>query len=430
MIDPQALDNLIEQQIKLVVEQKIQSILDQTDWVEHLEQRIVSYAQDRIVSRFANIATVPDLIQTVQTSVAELFNQGRIPELATYVDQTALNSAIDNGIQQLITTAIDNLVIDPAWIKKVEQITNQNMAERLTRKLHDVDLNALIVTNIDAGIERWQDRLKKDFHTNGIVDRATKTEMSIEDNNVRIENQLTTNNLSVNADAEVNGSLIVDNFIVRGKINTDNKSWHELSTVIADQVLNNTTDEWKQTLVDQVLLIAKTSGIDFESVMLNGKQIVNNGVLNPSIIESNIQVTGILKELVVAGSAKFGDTMHVSGRRVGINTETPEMALSVWDEEVSILAGKLSKQEGYIGTARLQNLSIGVNRVPQIEIDTAGLTTIKQLRVGRHRISHATEVPGYSGTRGDFVFNANPSDNAPFAWVCLGSFQWKPLFSK
>lgn len=430
MIDSQALDTLIEQQVKLVVEQKIQSILEQTDWVEHLEQRIVSYAQDRIVSRFANISTVPDLIQTVQTSVSELFNQGRIPNLSTFVDQTTLNSAIDNGIQQLVTDAIDNLVVDPSWIKKVEQITNQNMADKLTRKLHEVDLNSLIVANIDSGIERWQDRLKKDFRTNGIVDNSTKTEISVHDDNVTIENQLTTNNLLVTTDAEIEGSLVVNNFFVRGKINTDNKSWKELATTISAQVLDNTTDEWKQVLVDQVLSIAKTSGIDFDSVMLNGKQIVNNNVLNPSITESNIQVTGVLKELIVAGSAKFGNTMHVAGHRVGINTEAPEMALSVWDEEVSILAGKLSKQQGYVGTARLQNLAIGINRVPQIEIDISGLTTIKQLRVGRHRLSHATEVPGYSGTRGDFVFNANPADDAPFAWVCLGSFQWKPLFSK
>lgn len=430
MIDTASLDALILQQIKLAVDQRVDDLMSQQVWVDQLEQRIVKYAQDRIVSRFANISTIPDLIQTVQDSVSNLFAQGQIPDLASFVDQNTLTSTIDNGIQNLVNVAIDNLVIDPEWINKVERITNQNMAERLTRKLSEVDLNALIVESIDSGIERWQDRLKKNFHTNGITDRATKNELTILDDAVVVESELITSKLLVDKTVEVSGSAVINDLIVRGHINTDNKSWNELATVVTNKVLDETTVEWKNNLVQQVLDIAKNSNIDFASISLNGKHLVDNNVLNPSITESNIQTLGILKELIVSGSAKFGDTMHIAGRRVGVNTANPEMALSVWDEEVSVLAGKLSKNQAYIGTARLQNLAIGVNRNSQIEIDTDGLTTIKQLRVGRHRISHATEVPGYSGTRGDFVFNANPGDNAPFAWVCLGSFQWKPLFSK
>jgi hypothetical protein len=100
----------------------------------------------------------------------------------------------------------------------------------------------------------------------------------------------------------------------------------------------------------------------------------------------------------------------------------------VWDEEISILLGKHKNKNAYIGTGRSQALSIGVNREPAIGIDTDGLTTIKKLQIGVHKISHDTTVPGWSGTKGDVVFNSNPGINSNvFAWQCLGGFKWKVI---
>jgi hypothetical protein len=423
MIDNMSLDNLIEQQIKLAVEQRVQAVIDQTDWIDQLENRIIKYVQDRIVARFANISTVPDLVATVERSVGQLFDQGRIPDVSQYVDSTKLNSAVDSGIQVLVDTTISNLVVDPAWLNKIEQIVNQNMSQQFLRKLSDLDINSLLVSTIDAGIDRWQDRLKKDFRTKGIVDLANEIELTVMDGVVVVEKDFVAKNIQVEKD------LIVNNLIVSGAINTDNRSWNELKDVISKQVLTATTEQWRQDLVDQVIEQSKTTGINFDTVMIDNQPLIENNTLGTTVVDSHLQSTGTLRSLKVAGAAQFGQTMHVAGRRVGINTQDPEMALAVWDEEVSIIAGKLSKQQAFVGTARLQNLAIGVNRVPQIEIDADGLTTIKQLRVGRHRISHAGTVPGYSGTRGDLVLNSDPKPGTPFAWVCLGSFQWQSLHS-
>jgi hypothetical protein len=423
MLDNMSLDNLIEQQIKLAVEQRVQAVLDQSDWIDQLEQRIVTYAQDRIVGRFANISTVPDLVATVESSVSQLFDQGRIPDVSQYVDPVKLANAVDNGIQSLVDTAISNLVVDPAWLEKIETSVNQNMSHQVLKKLSGIDLDSVIVTAIDSSIDRWQDRLKKDFRTNGIVDQATNVELTVMDGVVVVEQDFVAKN------AQVTQDLSINNLIVTGTINTDNRSWNELKDVISQKVLTATTDQWYRELVEQVLERAKSGGINFKSVLIDNHPLIENNTLSSVVIDSHLQSTGTLKTLKVAGTAQFGQTMHVAGRRVGINTQDPEMALAVWDEEVSIIAGKLSKQQAFVGTARLQNLAIGVNRVPQIEIDVDGLTTIKQLRVGRHRISHAGTVPGYSGTRGDLVLNSDPKPGTPFAWVCLGSFQWQSLHS-
>ena len=423
MLDNMSLDSLIEQQIKTVVEARVQAILAQPEWIDNLEQRITKYAQDRIVGRFANISTVPDLIDAVQGSVRKLFDQGHVPGLETYVSPSKITQAIDNGIQALVNAAIDNLVIDTEWQNKIERSVNHIMTMRLSGRLSSIDINSLIVSHIDAGIDRWQDRLKRDFHTNGISDQASNIELTVLDGVVVVERDFVAKNIQVEQD------LIVNNLVVSGVINTDNRSWNELKDVISQQVLTATTEQWRQDLVDQVVLESRTAGINFDSVMVDDLPLIENKTLSAAVVDSHLQSIGTLRDLRVAGTAQFGQTMQVSGRRVGINTQDPEMALAVWDEEVSIIAGKLSKQQAFVGTARLQNLAIGVNRTPQIEIDVDGLTTIKQLRLGRHRISHAGTVPGYSGTRGDLVLNSDPKPGTPFAWVCLGAFQWQSLHS-
>jgi hypothetical protein len=430
MLEDLSINALIEQQIKTVVEEKIQNILSQPEWIDSLEQRIIKYAQDRIVGRFANISTVPDLIDTVQTSVKKLFDQGHVPGLETYVDADKITQTIDNGIQDLVNTAIDNLVVDPVWQNKIERSVNQLMSTQLGDQLSTIDLNSLIVSHIDSGIDRWQDRLKKNFSTAGIVDQATAHQLTVMDGGVVVESDFVSNNAEIQRDIKVHGSTITKNLVVTGSINVDNQSWIELSDHISEKTIANVTEKWRKQLVDEVVKISKTSGIDFSSVTINGQALVDGNSLSSNVTESNLETVGQLKSLHVRGTAIMNNTMHVHNKRIGINTDSPEMALSIWDEEIALIAGKLSKQQGYLGTARLQNLAIGVNRTPQIEIDTDGLTTIKQLRVGRHRIGHDTDVPGYSGTRGDIVFNSNPTPGSPFAWTCLGAFQWKPLHSK
>jgi hypothetical protein len=126
----------------------------------------------------------------------------------------------------------------------------------------------------------------------------------------------------------------------------------------------------------------------------------------------------------------INSTLKVINGRVGINTEEPEMALGIWDEEVSIIAGKIKENTGYIGTSRSQNLCLGTNRVPMLEIDLTGLVTLKKLRINQHRLAFESELPNYSGTKGDFVINSNPSvSNDVVGWQCLGGHKWKVIKS-
>jgi hypothetical protein len=136
---------------------------------------------------------------------------------------------------------------------------------------------------------------------------------------------------------------------------------------------------------------------------------------------------GKLDSLAVDGVLQVKDTLTVTNGRVGIDTQSPEHKLSIWDEEVSIVAGKLSKNTAFVGTGKKQKLVLGTNRENYLEIDESGTVTIKNLKVGRNSISWGTEVPNYSGTKGDVVFNTNFAADAPFAWFCLGAFRWQAI---
>jgi hypothetical protein len=335
--------------------------------------------------------------------------------------------AVDQSIEKYLEKIMDQLVIDPQWLAKIENRVNLSMISKFGEKLSMVDVDALMCKHIDAGIDRWQDRLKKNFSTSGITDLATQQQLTIMDDGIVMSAGVAASELLIERDATIGGTLCVQNLAVKGSVNVDNRSWGELANTVAETTLAKMTDQWRSDLVCEILTLAQTQNIDFASVTVDGEALVTGNALSPAITKSNIQKTGVLESLTVSGTVDFTDTLSVRRNRVGINTDTPEMALSVWDEEVSVIVGKFNKQHAYLGTARLQNLSIGVNRESHIEIDVDGLTTIKKLRLNQHRVSFERQVPGYSGTRGDLVFNSDPKQGQPFAWQCLGGFQWRPL---
>lgn len=345
--------------------------------------------------------------------------------LATTI-QSQIANTVDDHIREYVGQIIRELSLDRTWISKIEQQINEGMSRRLGQQISMIDVNLLLADAMDGAVARYFERRPI---KSGVDDQATDTQISVRDGSVAVTHALSSPTLTVTNDAVISGTLSVQNIAIRGSINTDNRSWQELTDNLAVATLQQIDQEWRDRLIEQVRKTISAQGIDFDSVTVSGSALIENGRINDHITSSNLTQLGTLDQLIVSGPADLGDSLAVRPRRVGINTQHPDMALSVWDEEVSLAFGKHKQQTAYLGTLKPQAMVIGINRQPAIEITDQGRVTINYLTVGRHRLCHEAEIPNYSGTKGDIVFNSNPRGDGVWGWQCLGAFKWTPLRS-
>lgn len=412
---------MIQQQITETVGNLVSDVLTSDDWAKPLEDKILKYTQDRILSKFANSTAMPEIIEAVKTSVGELFANGNIPGLAQFVDNDVIKTAVDQEVERITQSAVNEIFQDPKWVEKIETVVGQTVVRRTVATIGSIDIATIIHQRVDENMKQLRIDLLNSFSSTGIDDKATACQLTIMDETTVVENTLTARA------ANFVESVTVKNLAVTGSINTDNHSWNTLAADISAKTLAQLDQDWKDKLIARVADAIKTDGIDFADVKVDGYPLVSGAELARTVTQSNLRKVGRLQDLIVDGETSLNETVVVVKKRMGINTEQPDAALNVWDEEVSISVGKYKNQEAYFGTNRDQALNIGINKIPHIVIGTDGITNIKKLRVAQYMIGHGTAVPGYAGTKGDIVFNVNPVPNSAFAWVCLGAHNWKVL---
>jgi hypothetical protein len=427
MIDTTQLTALVEQEIKTVVNAAVVQVVSDANWLNDLETEIIEFVQQRIYSKFSNIETVPDLVTAVERSVNRMFAQGFVPELATYVDQTQIKTAVDLAVENFVEKTLDALVIDPAWLAKIETQVEQRMIDNAARLMNSVDVVEHIQRILLEKKNIILDELTRDFHTMGISDLATTTQLTVLDNTVVCEKEFVTNDLSVHRNTNLQGDVLISgDLAVQGRINTDNKTWQDLGDHVGRVAYNKFKTDFADELLQSVLDSAR-AGIEIENVNINGLPLVETDCLGAGITRSHLTQVGNLENLSINGSLQVNNTLTVVNGRIGIDTDSPDHKLSLWDEEVAIAVGKFSKNTAFVGTGKRQRLILGTNRDNHLEIDEEGVVTIKNLKIGRNSISWGTEVPNYSGTKGDVVFNTNFSADSPFVWICLGAFRWQSV---
>lgn len=426
MLDAQHLAQIVEQEIRREIQTQVHEAVSQTAWIEDLERQIVAFVQDRITARFSNIGTLPDLVDTVERKVGELFANGFVPELSSYIPQDKVRQTVDLAVERFVENTIANLTIDTQWISKIETLIAQRTEDKIRAMLREVDLGSKISQVVMENRDQLAAAIKRDFRTAGITDQAKSTQLTIMDDVVVVEHETVTKDLTVEHDAVIKGDVLIKGSVgIQGRINTDNETWQDLSQHVGNVTYDRIKNEFAAELLDTIIKQTK-SGISIDNIMVGDQSLVSGDTLSSGITKSDIQKVGVLENLEVAGRSHFAETLTVHQNRVGVNTQEPDSALSVWDEETNIAMGKFSKNASFIGSNRRQNLVIGVNRQNHLEIDSDGQVTVQKLKIGRNILSWGTEVPGFSGTKGDIVFNINANDGI-FAWVCLGAFRWQTV---
>jgi len=422
MLNTAELEELVREQITRSVNENIVDLLDQTEWLNSVEQEIINYAQRRVVAKFSNSEAMEQILKTVESSVKVLFENGSISNLKDLVDpkdiQRVVNAELNSSIQQ----HVEMLFKSTEWIQEVKNQVIANFVRSLNKEVQSINIQDSIKDQVTNLFNEYVNTIS------GISDKAQQTELTVMDGVVVVENELAATNITAVDSISTNIATVNGDLIVKGGVNTNGKAWDSLKTSIQEQVYNKFLQAAEGTLVESILLRASESGINFKEVLIEQQPLVRENKLNSSITHSNIQQLGFLDEISVRGEADFNDTAFVAKKRVGINTREPSSALSVWDEEIEIAIGKRKERTGFIGTNRKQHLEIGVNGKGNIIIKDDGLVVIDQLQVGKQRISHGSDVPGYSASKGDIVFNINVGPKNPvFAWMCVGGFNWVAL---
>jgi len=267
------------------------------------------------------------------------------------------------------------------------------------------------------------------FNSTGIEDRATKIQMTVMDHALVCEQGLHTPSIAIKGNAVIDQNLTIKgDLIIDGNIPVESPAFQKLVEHSTEQTSKKIKDdlnaEWFKEYGSVVTDQIKVLGLDLDKITQGGKEIVSGNQLGYHIVDSNLKRVGQITDLQTLGDTYLSETAWVAGKRVGINTMEPSATFVVWDEEVEMIVCKKSKDHGYIGTPRRQNLILGSNNHDNIVLDVEGRTTIKHLRIGGNPISSEPGQPKMQSVKGHVVFNSEPAIGQPVGWVCLGESRW------
>jgi len=322
-----------------------------------------------------------------------------------------MSAELFTALSKFVTETVEAQVNKELAKFNVQQTVQQQAQATVTDLLTKLDIPDKGIKNSSIdwdGFSFSTDMVKGNFTnitSTGFTDNAENIELTIDERGVVVHNNLTTNHVgAINVEVE---HLTV----------TDNAEFNNATFKGDVNIIGKLTADSLGSLQEQLN--------DKQSYTINGKTVLSENTLGPSIIESNLRRIGNLKELQVEGEVLLGDSLYVSPTgRVGINTDEPTHALTLWDQEVCLTVGKLQKDTAVIGTERNQDIVLksGTNNNATLKAD--GTTVIEKPVLNGKTFTTSAMSPGYAGQLGDICWNSKPQQGQPIGWVCISGAQW------
>jgi hypothetical protein len=187
--------------------------------------------------------------------------------------------------------------------------------------------------------------------------------------------------------------------------------------------------------------------------------------LGKSIIKSNLREVGRLKGLVVDGSLSVNQFLYFDAHsdRLGLGTDEPNGALSVYDDGVEVVIGTEDFKIGQIGTFAHNDFQIKTDDTARITVGAGGDITLGNANKNPIKVSvHGKLAVGVSNpdqnvdlhvngaikfenhthiydnapptggvwNEGDIVWNNSPKQRQHVGWVCTKAGKpgiWNPF---
>jgi hypothetical protein len=264
-------------------------------------------------------------------------------------------------------------------------------------------------SNIDKILQDLAEALKANTNgsikTAGITDSATREQLIITDAGVQtgiLSVERVSGNLTVSGDVLTNrvvasGKSEFSNLKVTGKLEADSL---QVKKILTDQSIETYSKSitfaadspkeldgkgllWNEgDLTRQFIYRAEprrlfsTESIDLmssSSYYINGVSVVEETRLGNSIRDSRLKTVGTLEKLNVSGDVTLSDTVFVNGAfgRLGINTEQPNAAISVVDNNTEVVLGANEDGTGFVGTYSVNAFSIVTDNTQRITLKGA-----------------------------------------------------------
>lgn len=326
--------------------------------------------------------------------------------------------AIETQIIQDMRDKISALDVNTLVQQQVSGIVNSRL-DRLNFPVHSIPGSAVHPESLTVSANNITPGRIAHFESTGIQDKATDCQVTIMDVATVFENKLVSRDLEIAGDAVFTGNVRIEN-----ELPETSKLFNQILQAVLGRIKSEYSDGTYDNFVDRVISKLNTDGIDAPMVKVGGSPLIEQDGLATSIVNSNLQRVGALRELQVVGETLLDETLYVSNKRLGLNTLEPERTLDIWDQEVQIVAGKRSKDVAYIGTSRPQALILGAANRDQLTVNPDGTVSIARLNMGRLSHSSAAVQPTDNRPQGHIVWNENPQVGSAIGWVSLGGARW------
>jgi hypothetical protein len=395
------------------------------------------------------------MISNTQLEIASLVNQQIHETLKEYLKSIDIKTLVTQAMSMAIDDAVDKVTL-----LSIEKITKErDIAMEISRhiensavqeieaqstnlvksKLNEIDIKAIIATTVNNSLKFQINNFNfpdssipvKSINLNNFKFDGGMIEGGIirNFNSVGIQDQSTSCQLTV-----IDGMIIVEGTTVSNEIKTKKLQVEDLTvsnvsitgTVNIGSHLKDSIASISQLVIDENK--RKTWDIAKQSIQSDGRLLLDSNTLGPGVTNSNIRKLGLLQELKVQGDVKFSETMLISAQgKIGINTEEPVGALTVWDQDADLTIMKLSKKNMFIGSTRNGDITIGNDKQYQLTVRNNEVDIKTALRLMGLRISVSDTIPDHIGEFNEIVLVPSAKQNQPVAYICKGQNTWASL---
>lgn len=350
------------------------------------------------------------------------------------IDQTTVQQRVDavtdtvvNGIEaECRKTSLERIRHRINSELDINKLVKEVLSSELQSRINEIDFPAGSIpgTAINAASlhitgDNIQGGIIRNFGSSGIQDLSDNVQLTLLNEAVVIENNVVTLGLQVKGTTVLEGDLVIN-----GQVPPQSQFYTSLISNAVEGVKNSMNQEFFGDYATVIFDRIREQGLDLNRITLNGTEIITGNKLNYGITDTNITRVGMIKDLQTAGETYLSEVLYVGKDRVGINTMEPANSLSVWDQEVELGMGKRSKDVGWIGTTRRQDLVLSANNQDNLTLGQDGTVRVQRLQVNKVNMISTGSTPNHNEPRGTVAFNENPAHGQPIGWVSLGNGSW------